>query len=118
MTDIDAYFERVTAAGAKVTVPLADRFYGMRDGRVEDPDGNQLSLGAGDQRLKRTPARGRIPRTSLPTNSSYFSSVRLSMTRYAWNFGVTCHAALTSIRVYDGSRTSPVAIDESSDEPT
>ena len=44
---IDAYFERVTAAGAKIAVPLADRFYGMRDGRIEDPDGNQLSLGEG-----------------------------------------------------------------------
>ena len=42
---IDEYFERVTAAGAKVVVPLADRFYGMRDGRIEDPDGNQISLG-------------------------------------------------------------------------
>jgi uncharacterized glyoxalase superfamily protein PhnB len=42
---IDAYFERIAAAGAKVTVPLADRFYGMRDGRVEDADGNQLAIG-------------------------------------------------------------------------
>ena len=42
---IDAYFERVVAAGAKVVVPLANRSYGMRDGRIEDPDGNQLSLG-------------------------------------------------------------------------
>jgi predicted enzyme related to lactoylglutathione lyase len=42
---IDAYFQRVTDAGAKVVHPLADRNYGMRDGRVEDPDGNQISLG-------------------------------------------------------------------------
>ncbi len=46
---IDAYFERVTAAGAKVVVPLADRWYGMRDGRIEDPDGNQLSLGEANE---------------------------------------------------------------------
>lgn len=39
------YRERVAAAGAKVVAPLADRFYGMRDGRIEDPDGDQLSLG-------------------------------------------------------------------------
>jgi predicted enzyme related to lactoylglutathione lyase len=45
VTGIDEYFARVTAAGAKVTFPLADRVYGMRDGRIEDPDGNQLSLG-------------------------------------------------------------------------
>jgi predicted enzyme related to lactoylglutathione lyase len=42
---IDAYFQRVTQAGAKVVHPLADRAYGMRDGRVEDPDGNQIALG-------------------------------------------------------------------------
>jgi predicted enzyme related to lactoylglutathione lyase len=42
---IDAYFKRVSDAGAKVVYPLANRDYGMRDGRVEDPDGNQISLG-------------------------------------------------------------------------
>jgi predicted enzyme related to lactoylglutathione lyase len=42
---IDAYFRRVTEVGAKVVHPLANRDYGMRDGRVEDPDGNQISLG-------------------------------------------------------------------------
>jgi uncharacterized glyoxalase superfamily protein PhnB len=43
---IDAYFASVVAAGATVIHPLADRFYGMRDGRIADPDGNHLSLGA------------------------------------------------------------------------
>jgi len=42
---VDAYFARVTTAGAKVVHPLADRVYGMRDGRVADPDGNHLALG-------------------------------------------------------------------------
>jgi uncharacterized glyoxalase superfamily protein PhnB len=42
---IDAYFTQVTSAGAKVLVPLSDRVYGMRDGRVADPDGNHLGLG-------------------------------------------------------------------------
>jgi len=42
---VDAYFERVIRAGATVVVPLADRVYGMRDGRVTDPDGNHLGLG-------------------------------------------------------------------------
>ena len=45
VTGIDTYFERITAAGGKVTIPLADRVYGMRDGRVEDADGNQLAIG-------------------------------------------------------------------------
>jgi len=42
---IDDYFRQVSEAGAKVVHPLANRDYGMRDGRVEDPDGNQISLG-------------------------------------------------------------------------
>jgi uncharacterized glyoxalase superfamily protein PhnB len=42
---VDAYFERVTRAGAKIVVALADRAYGMRDGRITDPDGNHLGLG-------------------------------------------------------------------------
>ncbi len=42
---VDEYFARIAAAGATVTVPLADRFYGMRDGRIGDPDGNEINLG-------------------------------------------------------------------------
>ena len=42
---VDEYFTRIAAAGAIVKVPLADRVYGMRDGRVEDPDGNAINLG-------------------------------------------------------------------------
>jgi uncharacterized glyoxalase superfamily protein PhnB len=42
---VDEYFARIKAAGAAVTVPLADRFYGMRDGRIKDPDGNEINLG-------------------------------------------------------------------------
>jgi uncharacterized glyoxalase superfamily protein PhnB len=42
---VDEIYSRATAAGAQVSVPLADRFYGMRDGRVLDPDGNELHIG-------------------------------------------------------------------------
>jgi uncharacterized glyoxalase superfamily protein PhnB len=42
---VDAYFAAVAAAGAAVIRPLADRAYGMRDGRVADPDGNYIGLG-------------------------------------------------------------------------
>lgn len=45
MRDVDAFSRRVVAAGATVTVPLADRAYGMRDFRVVDPAGNELSFG-------------------------------------------------------------------------
>ena len=42
---VDAYFGQVTRDGARVVVPLADREYGMRDGRISDPDGNHVGLG-------------------------------------------------------------------------
>jgi uncharacterized glyoxalase superfamily protein PhnB len=45
VSGVYSYFEKIATAGAIVSVPLADRFYGMRDGRVDDPDGNAINLG-------------------------------------------------------------------------
>jgi uncharacterized glyoxalase superfamily protein PhnB len=45
MGGVDAYYERVTAAGATVTVPIGNRPYGMRDFRIVDPNGHELSFG-------------------------------------------------------------------------
>jgi uncharacterized glyoxalase superfamily protein PhnB len=42
---VDESFAAALAAGARELVTLEDRWYGMRDGRVGDPDGNQISLG-------------------------------------------------------------------------
>jgi uncharacterized glyoxalase superfamily protein PhnB len=42
---VDEIYASAAAAGANVTVPPADRFYGMRDGRIVDPDGNELHIG-------------------------------------------------------------------------
>ena len=42
---VDEIYARLSAAGAKITVPPADRFYGMRDGRIADPDGNHIGIG-------------------------------------------------------------------------
>jgi len=42
---IDAYVGQISTAGARLKVPLADRSYGMRDCRVLDADGNELSIG-------------------------------------------------------------------------
>lgn len=38
--DVDAFFEKALAAGAKVLIPVADQFYGDRSGRLEDPFGH------------------------------------------------------------------------------
>ena len=45
MAGVDAYYNHITNAGAKVAVALADRPYGMRDFRIVDPSGNELSFG-------------------------------------------------------------------------
>ena len=38
--DVDAVVQRAVAAGAKLTRPVADQFYGDRNGGVEDPFGH------------------------------------------------------------------------------
>jgi uncharacterized glyoxalase superfamily protein PhnB len=43
--DADALFERATAAGAEVVMPLTDQEYGSRDFSVRDPEGNLWSFG-------------------------------------------------------------------------
>jgi uncharacterized glyoxalase superfamily protein PhnB len=42
--DVDATIEKAVAAGAKVTMPAADMFWGDRYGRIEDPFGHQWSI--------------------------------------------------------------------------
>lgn len=45
VTGIDAFCDQAALAGATIVEPLAVRDYGMKDCRVVDPDGNQLSFG-------------------------------------------------------------------------
>lgn len=42
--DVDAAVQRAVDAGAKVTMPVADQFWGDRYGKIEDPFGHQWSL--------------------------------------------------------------------------
>jgi uncharacterized glyoxalase superfamily protein PhnB len=42
--DVDAAVERAVAAGAKLTMPVADMFWGDRYGTIEDPFGHHWSL--------------------------------------------------------------------------
>ena len=44
--DADRWFERAVAAGATVTMPLADQFWGDRYGVVKDPFGHSWSIGS------------------------------------------------------------------------
>jgi len=43
--DVDAFVDRAVAAGAKVTMPVADMFWGDRYGKIEDPFGHHWSVG-------------------------------------------------------------------------
>jgi PhnB protein len=38
--DVDAFFEKALAAGAKARKPVMDQFYGDRSGQLEDPFGH------------------------------------------------------------------------------
>jgi len=42
--DVDAAVAQVVAAGARVTMPLADMFWGKRYAKLEDPFEHQWSL--------------------------------------------------------------------------
>jgi uncharacterized glyoxalase superfamily protein PhnB len=42
--DVDAFFKQAVAAGAKITMPLEDTFWGDRYGKLEDPFGHHWSV--------------------------------------------------------------------------
>ena len=42
--DVDAFVARAVAAGAKITMPVADTFWGDRYGVLEDPFGHHWSV--------------------------------------------------------------------------
>jgi PhnB protein len=43
--DADAWWQRAVAAGATITMPLADQFWGDRYGQLKDPFGHSWSIG-------------------------------------------------------------------------
>ena len=45
VADPDALADRAVAAGAKVIFPVADQPYGMRQGRIADPEGHHWLIG-------------------------------------------------------------------------
>lgn len=45
VSDIDRCYASLVDAGVRIVVPIADRPYGMRDFRMADPSGNELSIG-------------------------------------------------------------------------
>ncbi|WP_407353301.1 VOC family protein [Luteimonas sp. R10] len=45
VSGIDDYYATLVGAGVTIVVPIDDRPYGMRDFRIADPSGNELSIG-------------------------------------------------------------------------
>jgi PhnB protein len=43
--DVDSLFKQAVGAGATVTMPLADQFWGDRYGQIQDPFGHRWALG-------------------------------------------------------------------------
>jgi PhnB protein len=58
LPDVDATFARAVEAGAVVTMPLQDQFWGDRYGKLRDPFGHEWSLAT----RKRAPTRADIER--------------------------------------------------------
>jgi len=58
--DCDAVFQKAVQAGATVTMPLADMFWGDRYGQLKDPFGHRWSIGTHkvDMTPKQTAAAG------------------------------------------------------------
>ena len=44
VADVDAFVAQAVGAGAKITMPIEDMFWGDRYGKVEDPFGHQWSI--------------------------------------------------------------------------
>lgn len=44
VADVDAFAARAVAAGAKITMPVEDTFWGDRYGKLEDPFGHHWSV--------------------------------------------------------------------------
>jgi PhnB protein len=53
--DVDAWMDRAVKAGAKVSVPAADMFWGDRYGKVIDPQGHEWAFGAALPKPKKKP---------------------------------------------------------------
>lgn len=43
--EVDEYYNLISEKDALISVPIADRQYGVRDFAVNDPDGNTLVFG-------------------------------------------------------------------------
>ena len=64
--DVDASVAQAVAAGAKVTMPVADMFWGDRYGQIEDPFGHRWSIATHTRDLTPEQIREGMPK-EMPT---------------------------------------------------
>ncbi|HTS53079.1 MAG TPA: VOC family protein [Burkholderiales bacterium] len=62
--DVDALVKRAVAAGATVTRPVADQFYGDRLGSLKDPFGHSWSFATRIENLSAEEIRRRAPKAA------------------------------------------------------
>ena len=48
--NVDDYWQLVNAMGARILVPIADRYYGLRDFIFADPDGYGLRFASASKK--------------------------------------------------------------------
>ena len=56
--DVDAWWRRATGMGARVLAPIADRYYGLRDFTIADPDGFGIRFAHTHRRARRRICHG------------------------------------------------------------
>ncbi len=61
--EVDQWMARAAKAGAKITMPAADQFWGDRFGQLKDPFGHSWSFGAPLAKAKAKPASKKKPKS-------------------------------------------------------
>jgi PhnB protein len=67
---VDDVATRAVAEGARLVFPVADQFYGYRQGRIEDPFGHLWILSTRQESLSVDEMRARLARTRSESRSS------------------------------------------------
>jgi PhnB protein len=60
--DVDVFVARAVAAGAKITMPVDDMFWGDRYGKLEDPFGHHWSVGTHQREVSPEEMRQAMPK--------------------------------------------------------
>ena len=69
--DVDAAVQRAVAAGAQLVMPVADQFYGRREGKVTDPFGYTWSIATVTEEMSVEEMHRRMrPEDALPVKES------------------------------------------------